>query len=217
MSVKHQIARNEIAEAAKLILDLDYDVGTGSNISVRIPGEELIAITPTGIAFAKVKPEMITIMDMEGNIIDGEYEPSKAFRMHLCVYRSRTDIHAIIHTHPTYCIALALAHKPIPAAWEDMVEMVGGQVEVSNYALPDDACLSDGVKDSLGDRAAVLIANNGILTVGENLKKAITVTEICEKAAHAVLLAHMVGGPVPIPNEQCNSLKSFYLNKQCRL
>jgi len=217
MSVKHQIARNNITDACKAILELDYDVGTGSNVSVRISEEELIAITPTGVSFNKLTPEMISIIDMEGNLIDGEYEPSKAFMMHLSIYKSRQDTNAIIHTHPTYCTALALARKPIPPAWEDMVEIVGGQVNVSPYALPSSNMINEGICDSLGDRAAVLVSNNGLLCVGETLPKAIVIAEICEKSAHSVLLAHMVGGPVPLPEEHCDELKMFYLNKQCRL
>jgi len=217
MSVKHQIARNNITDACKVILDLDYDVGTGSDISVRIPGEELIAITPTGISFSKATPEMVSIIDMEGNLIDGEYEPSKAFKMHLHIYKKRQDINAIIHTHPTYCTSLALARKPIPAVWEDMIEIVGGEVSISPYAMPLSEALYSGVCGSLEDRAAVLISNNGLLTVSETLKKAIVIAEICEKSAHSVLLAHMVGGPVALPEAHCEALKTFYLNKQCPL
>ena len=217
MSVKHQIARKEISEAGMKIVELDFVVGTGSNISVRIPGEELIAITPTGTAFNKMTPEMISIIDMEGNLIDGEYEPSKAKQMHLNVYKNRPDVNAIIHTHPTYCTAMALARKPIPAAWEDMIESVGGCVNVATYELPSSDKIGVRVVEALEDKLAVLLSNNGLLTVGENLKRAITAAKICEKSAHSVLLAHMVGGPVPLPDADCRELKRFYDEKICRL
>jgi L-fuculose-phosphate aldolase len=217
MSVKHQIARKDITDAGLTILSLDYVVGTGSNISVRIPGEELIAITPTGIAFDKMTPEMVAIIDMEGNLIDGEFEPSKALQMHLSIYKERDDVNAIIHTHPTYCTALALARKPIPAAWEDMIESVGGCVNVADYVLPNASQIGPIVCEALADKLAVLLANNGLVTVGEHLKCAITVAEICEKSAHSVLLAHMVGGPVPLPEADCQVLKQFYNNKICKL
>ena len=160
---------------------------------------------------------MVCILDMEGNIIDGEYDPSKAYKMHLHIYKNRLDINAIIHTHPTYCTALALARKPIPAVWEDMIEIVGGEVSISPYAMPLSDTLNTSVCTALEDRAAVLISNNGLLTVSETLKKAIVIAEICEKSAHSVLLAHMVGGPVALPEDHCEALKMYYINKQCRL
>lgn len=217
MSVKHQVARKDIFEAGLRIYDLNFVVGTGSNISVRIPGEDLIAITPTGTAFKKMTQEMIAIIDMEGNLIDGEYEPSKAKQMHLKIYKERPDVCAIIHTHPTYCTALALARKPITAAWEDMIECVGGPVNVAAYELPTSDRIGQRVMEALEGRSAVLLSNNGLVTVGEDLNRAITVAKICEKSAHSVLLAHMVGGPVPLPDADCNELKKFYDEKICRL
>ena len=99
MSLKHQMARKEIIEASLVILKSGFVIGTWGNMSTRIVGDELVAITPSGVEYDKLIPENIPIIDMEGNLIDGNMKPSIDLRLHLDIYKNRPDINAIIHTH----------------------------------------------------------------------------------------------------------------------
>ncbi len=213
MSLKHQIARKEIIDAGKQMINSALVIGTWGNISVRIANEDLIAITPTGVDYDKLILENIPIMDFEGNLIDGNMKPSIELPMHLEIYKKRPDIGAIVHTHSTYCTAMAIARKPIPASCEDLIQIVGGNVRVSEYRLPGTDDLGRVAVEALDERNAVLLANHGLLAAGKNLKETIKIAFICEKSAHATLLAANIGGAIELSKEECDIMRDFYLNK----
>ncbi|MBM7561635.1 class II aldolase/adducin family protein [Fusibacter tunisiensis] len=213
MSLKHQIARKEIIEAGRQILESALVIGTWGNISVRVPEDELIAITPSGVDYNRLIPENIPIMDFEGNLIDGNMTPSIELAMHLEIYKNRPDINAIVHTHSTYCTAMAIARQPIPAACEDLIQIVGGAVRVAEYKLPGTLELGKAAVLALEDRNAVLLANHGLLAAGKDLKETLKIAHICEKSAHATLLAANIGGAVSLSKEDCAIMRDFYLNK----
>lgn len=213
MSLKHQIARKEIIDTSLIILKSALVIGTWGNLSVRIPGEELVAITPTGVDYEKLLPENIPIVDMEGNLIDGNMKPSIELPLHLEIYKNRPDINAIVHTHSVHCTAMASARKPIPASCEDLVQIVGGNVRVSEYRLPGSTDLGKVVVEALEGRQAVIMANHGLLAAGPTLKETIKIALICEKSAQATLLSAMIGGAVELSDEDCGFMRDFYLNK----
>ena len=213
MSLKHQIARKEIIDAGNQMINSALVIGTWGNISVRIADEDLIAITPSGVDYDKLISENIPIIDFEGNLIDGNMKPSIELPMHLEIYKKRPDIGAIVHTHSTYCTAMAIARKPIPASCEDLIQIVGGNVRVSEYRLPGTDDLGKVAVEALDERNAVLLANHGLLAAGKNLKETIKIAFICEKSAHATLLAANIGGAIELSKEECDIMRDFYLNK----
>ncbi|MCD4712545.1 MAG: class II aldolase/adducin family protein [Clostridiales bacterium] len=213
MSLKHQIARKEIIDAGNQMVNSSLVIGTWGNISVRIVDEDLIAITPSGVDYDKLISENIPIIDFEGNLIDGNMKPSIELPMHLEIYKKRPDIGAIVHTHSTYCTAMAIARKPIPASCEDLIQIVGGNVRVSEYRLPGTDDLGKVAVEALDERNAVLLANHGLLAAGKNLKETIKIAFICEKSAHATLLAANIGGAIELSKEECDIMRDFYLNK----
>ena len=213
MSLKHQIARKEIIEAGLLILKTALVYGTWGNVSVRIPDEDLIAITPSGVDYEKLQPENIPIIDLEGNLIDGNMKASIELPLHIEIYKSRPDVFAIVHTHSVHCTAMAIARKPIPASCEDLVQVTGGEVRVSEYRLPGSQDLGAVVVKALEGRQAVIMANHGLLAAGNTLKEAMKIAQICEKSAQATILAANIGGSVSLSDEDCAFMRDFYVNK----
>ncbi len=213
MSLKHQMTRKEIIDTGLLISRLSLVVGSWGNISVRIPNEDLVAITPSGVDYEKIKSENIPIIDLEGNLIDGDMVPSIELPLHLEIYKNRPDVLAIIHTHSTYCTAMAIARKSIPASSDDLIQSVGGNVRVSEFRLPGSIEIGVEAVKALRDRNAVILANHGLIAVAKDLKEAMKITHICEKSAHATLLAQLIGGPVELSDEDCRYMRDFYVNK----
>lgn len=210
MSLKHQIARKKVLNTGLEILEHDLVIGTWGNISVRIPEDDLIVITPTGVAYKELEPDYLPIMDLEGNRIDGTMTPSVELPLHLGIYKAREDVFAIVHTHSVYCTAMAIARKGIPASCEDMIFSVGGSVDVANYEMSGTPNLAKAVVKALGRKNAVLMANHGLITVGKTLGEAVERALICEKSAHATLLAAGIGGAVALNETQCEDLLGFY-------
>jgi L-fuculose-phosphate aldolase len=213
MRINHEQIRDEIVQIGKEMLNSSLVVGTWGNISARVPGENYIAITPSGVDYNCIGANGIVVMDMEGNIIEGYMKPSIEFGLHLAIYNNRNDVNAIVHTHSTYCTAMAIARKPIPGACEDLVQIVGGDVRVSTYALPGTLELGDNAVEALKDRNAVILANHGCLGAGKNLKETLKIVNVVEKSAKATIFAQLMGGVVELSKEDIHIMRDFYLNK----
>lgn len=213
MHIKYHKISKEVIEIGLQMLKSSLVVGTWGNISARVPGEPCIAITPSGVDYDTIEPEEIVIMDFDGNVVLGDRKPSIEYNLHLEVYRNREDIKAIVHTHSTYCTAMAIARKPIPAAAEDLVQIVGGDVRVSEYKLPGSIELGKVVVKALEGRNACILANHGCLAGAENLKEALKIAFIVEKSAQATVFAQIMGGVVELSQEDIDFMRDFYLNK----
>lgn len=187
-------------------------VGTWGNISCRLPGN-LMAITPSGVPYGRIKPRDIVVMDLAGNQVEGCLTPSTEQPLHRAIYTARDDVGAIVHTHSVYATALATARQPIPGVVEDLVQIVGGQVSVADYALPGSPQLGENVVKALANRNGVLLANHGALGVGAKLAAALLVCQIIEKSARVYLAAQTVGGAVPLPQEDIDFMRDYYCNK----
>lgn len=203
--------RNKVIEKGVEMLSTNLTVGTWGNISCRIPGEDHIVITPTGMSYDTLVPEDIVVLDLGGNIISGTRKPSIEVPLHLAIYNARTDIGAIVHTHSPYATAMAVARREIPGAVEDLVQIVGGNVRVNIYALPGTEQFGINTVKAMEGRQAVLLANHGMLGAGRNLEEAFRVCQVVEKSAQVTLLAQLMGGVVELSQDDIDGMRNFYL------
>lgn len=210
--IQYEEIRKKVIETGLLIKDR-LVVGTWGNISIKIPDKDLMAITPSGVDYDTIKPSHIVIMDFNGNVIDGEKKPSIEYPIHSAVYKNRSDVGALIHTHSEYATAFAMARKPIILAAEDLAQIIGGDILVASYALPGTVELSRNVVEALGDNMAVLLANHGLLCCGKDIKEAYKSSCIVEKSAKELIFAKLLGGVVPLSKEDVKYMRDFYLNK----
>lgn len=214
MEIKFEKVRREVMEMGIKMSSSHLVIGTWGNISSRVyEDRSLMAITPSGMDYDNISPEDIVIMDFEGNIIDGKRKPSIEFGLHSAIYKAREDVNAIVHTHSEYCTAMAIARKGIPGAAEDLVQIVGGDVRVSEYRLPGSKELGEAAVKALEGRNAVILANHGCLTAARDLKEAFKAAGVVEKSAKATLFAKLIGGAVELSKEDIDFMRDFYLNK----
>jgi len=204
--------RQQVVAAGRQMARAALAVGTWGNLSCRLPNN-LIAITPSGMEYEALKPRDIVIMDLAGNCIEGRRKPSTEQPLHRAIYAAREDISAIIHTHSVYASAMAAARKPIPGAMEDLVQIVGGDVRVARYALPGSPELGQYVVEAMSGRNGVLLANHGALGAAADLKQALLICQIIEKSAKIIIAAQAAGGAVPLPQEDIDVMRNFFLHK----
>ncbi|NLC37856.1 MAG: class II aldolase/adducin family protein [Clostridia bacterium] len=204
--------KEKIIQIGKEILHSGLTVGTWGNISSRVPGEDLVAITPSGLDYTLLEPADIVLLDLEGTIVSGCRRPSIEVPLHLAIYQARKDVHSVVHTHSVYATAFAAARQALPPALEDLVQMVGGAVRVSDYALPGSKKLGANAVKALEGRQAVLLANHGLLGVGRNLEEALKVCQVVEKAAQITIMARLLGGVVELSPGDIHRMRQFYLH-----
>jgi L-fuculose-phosphate aldolase len=113
--------------------------------------------------------------------------------LHLAIYRTRDDVHSIVHTHSVYATAWSFRAEPLALGTEDLVRAVGGEVRVTDAAPAGSDELADQVVEALRDRSAVLLARHGVVGVGSSAREALDVCRVVEHQAHIAWLLSGVG------------------------
>ena len=106
-------AREEIVSYGNRLIEDGLTVGTAGNISVYDPESGYMAISPSGIPYADTLPEDIVIMDLHGNILEGDRKPSSEFALHSAFYLADIGAQAVVHAHSMYCTTLACMGEPL--------------------------------------------------------------------------------------------------------
>jgi len=184
-----EYCKNQIVETAQVLVKKGYLMATGGNLSMRIPGESMLAITPSNFDYMKMTSNDICVLDFKLKVIEGELKPSVESGFHVGVYQKRSDVNAIIHTHQVYTSALALMKIPIPALFDEQVRYLGRSVDIIPYAPSGTDFLKKKiVKYIKNHHNAYIMQNHGALCFGDGLQRAIYNVEILEKCSLAYLL-----------------------------
>jgi ribulose-5-phosphate 4-epimerase/fuculose-1-phosphate aldolase len=184
--------REQVLAACRTLLERGYLKATEGNISSRVDGENAFALTPSSYDYAKMQVDDICVLDFEQKAHFGLMKPSIESGMHLAVYRTRPDVHAIIHTHQPYASALALIKMPIPALFDEQVRFLGRSVDIIPYAPSGTGFLKSHVQKKVRNGTnAFILQNHGVLVLGVDVERAIHNMALLEKCALAYLLALM--------------------------
>jgi L-fuculose-phosphate aldolase len=183
--------------------------GTAGNFSARLPDGNVV-LTPSSLPYETMTLEDLVVCDLEGNVVEGTNGPTTEKMLHLACLRAYDDIHSVIHCHAKFCTMFAITHQPIPCVIEEVEVFVGGDVPVANYKFTGSQDLADEVSKWVGDRAAVLMANHGLLTVGKTPKDALKVANLVEITAEMVWGAKVLGELVPLPDKTRQKMAPIY-------
>lgn len=186
---------------------------TMGNFSARDRGTGYICITPSGMEYEKLKAEDIVVLDVDGNIIEGERKPSIETPLHCAVYRRRRDVFGVSHTHSVFATAWAACNESIPVVVAELAALIGGPVECALYKPMGSLELAETAAMRLNDRNAILLANHGVLAVGHNIDTAFANSVVVEEGAKIAYYARQIGVMRLIPEAECESLRKNNLEK----
>ena len=123
--------------------DLTYFIGTWGNVSVRRGNH--ILLTPSRVDYETMKPEDIVVIDMRGNKIAGNRNATSEKEVHRQIYLVRDDIQAIIHAHTANAMAVsAMAEKEVPCLVEEMSQLLGGSIPITDGYIAAGSILNWG-------------------------------------------------------------------------
>jgi len=205
--MKHLRLRQALIATARRMNALGINQGTSGNVSARVEGGFLI--TPSGVAYDEMAPGQVVEMDLDGGHRDGQ-RPSSEWRMHGDIYRGRPEAGAVVHTHATFCTALACLHREIPA-FHYMVAVAGGaSIRCADYATFGTQALSDNMLRALEGRRACLLANHGTICFGPDLKKALALAVEVETLARQYWHAGQAGEPILLSEAEINTVLELF-------
>ena len=187
--------RQQLADYGRRLLADRLTTGTGGNLSMALRPEGVIAITPSGISYDEIQPEDISLLDFSGRHLEGR-PPSSEWHLHLTLYRSRPEINAVVHTHSRFATTFALLHEPLPACHYLIGVARAKEIRVAPYATFGTEELARKTVTALGHDRCILMANHGLLAVGEELMEAYNTALYIEEVAELYYRARCLGTPV---------------------
>ena len=185
-------AREAIVATCQDLARAGLVVGTAGNVSIR--EGDLVAVTPSGVRYGDMTPELVGVHRLDGTAVEAPLNPTSELPLHLAIYQSRPEAGAVVHTHSPAATALSTLVREMPPV-HYYVAMFGGPVRVAPYATYGTDELAGNVVDALRDRTGCLMGNHGAVTIGPDLPSAHEKSLYLEWLCDVYLRASSAGTP----------------------
>lgn len=174
---------------------------SGGNLSLRMPSGEIL-ITPSGMIYDEMVADDVLVMDLKGNIIEGNKKPSSDTEAVLYILQNRPDLNAVIHTHQPYATAIGLVEDKFEVNLTTLANATAGSVNVTPFSSAGSIDMGIDTIKYLGDSLAVILAHHGVMTVGTSLNQALYAAVYLEEAAKCYISAKSIGETKKMTDEQ---------------
>ena len=202
-----------MCEIGRRVYNRGMIAASDGNFSVKLNDNEFLC-TPTGVSKGFMTPEYICKVDAKGNVLEANpgFRPSSEVKMHMRVYEKRPDVKAVVHAHPSYATAFAIAGIGLTQPIMPEAVVMLGAVPLAKYGTPSTNEVPDSIEEFLPYYDQVLLANHGALAWGSDLLNAYHKMESVEFYAELLYKAKMLGGPVEFSADQVEKLYNIRRN-----
>ena len=202
---KDELAKRQaIIDACRRMNALGINQGTSGNISVR--HADGLLVTPTSVPYDAMTPDQIVFMAMDGSHAPDQ-KPSSEWRFHRDILKSRPDVNAVVHAHPTYCTILAIMGMEIPPVHYMIAAAGGDTIRCAPYATFGTVELSDHAVRALEGRLACLLDHHGMIAAGRTLDKAMWLAVEVETLARQYHASLQIGKPPLLSKEEIEKVR----------
>lgn len=162
------------------------------NISMRI-GDRIV-ITPSYTPKHMLTLDDLVVMDCDGNVVEGHRRPSSEWRMHVAIYGTRGDVHAVVHTHNPTVVALYMTGRRLESPLTEAQYYLGGDPVLVPYAEPGTWDLARAVAEALRRSNVAVLDRHGVVAVGDDLWEAVNRVDVVEDMARSMLIVRDAKG-----------------------
>jgi L-fuculose-phosphate aldolase len=201
--------RDAVAGACRHLAAQGLVIGTAGNISAR--NGDLIAVTPTGADLSTVTPEMVTVIDLDGEVVDGDLAPTSEVPLHTGIYKG-TNALAITHAHAMASTALSCSHDELPPLHYSCLGL-GGAPRTAAYATFGSDELAENVLNALKGRNAAMMQNHGSVAYGSKMAEAVERLELLEWLAELYWRASSMGTPRVLTDKDFEAIITAAIEK----
>ncbi|MFW6162070.1 MAG: L-ribulose-5-phosphate 4-epimerase [Planctomycetota bacterium] len=198
-----------VCKLNRMLLTERLVTSTSGNVSGRDPDQaNYVVIKPSGVPFEDLTPEAMVVTDTEGQVVEGELQPSVDLPNHLYLYQHKPELMGVVHTHSNHATAFAVLGMAIPCCTTAIADEFGGDIPCAPYASNEAENIGQSILDAMTRAPAVLCAKHGVFAFAETPEKAVKAAVMVEDNARAVhfasLLAIARGLPQPraLPPEE---------------
>ncbi|MCC6491436.1 MAG: class II aldolase/adducin family protein [Pirellulales bacterium] len=184
--------KQEICDIGKRLYQRGFAAANDGNITYRVSDNEVLC-TPTMHSKGFLKPEDICLIDIQGNQLAGAKKRSSEALLHLEIMKARSDVRSVVHCHPPYATAFAVAREAVPSCVLPEVEVFLGNVPIARYETPSTQAFAETILPFVHQSNVVMLANHGTVSFGETVERAYWWTEILDAHCRILLLAKQIG------------------------
>ncbi|MFQ5668347.1 MAG: class II aldolase/adducin family protein [Candidatus Binatia bacterium] len=193
-------AKQQIIQITNELFSMGLLTATGGNISARASDAETLWITPSRMYKGGLTEADLVRIKPDGTVLDGHRNPSVEYQMHAAAYKVRPSSTAAVHTHAPIATAFGICNQTFPPINTDAV-FLRDTVTVP-WFMPGSKELAEAVAAALEKSRGAILQNHGLMTVGEDLRRAATRAMMLEETAKIVLYCKQFGGTVSVlPDE----------------
>ena len=168
------------------------------HVSGREPGADALLVKPSGLGLGEMSAQDVITLDLDGRQLDGARTPHNEMPIHTRIYRRRSELNAVVHTHPLEVAALTASTASFEMVNQDSVQFSDGVGVYPSALLVVTDEQGDALADALGDRRAVVLKNHGLVTVGVSVQEAVFLAVAFVNSLRVQVLARQLGSTVPI-------------------
>jgi len=205
-SAEANALRAEIIRTGRKLWDRQYVDGNGGNISVRL-GAEFVLCTPTMLSKADLEVADICLSDLNGKILAGDRTLTSELLLHLEIYKANPRAHAVVHCHPPYATAFAVAGVIPPNGLIPEYEVFIGPAAVAPYETPGTQAFAETVLPFVLEHNTILLKNHGVVCWADTVTHAEWLAEIMDTYCKTYLIAKQIGEPLGvIPDDKIDDI-----------
>ncbi len=204
--------REELVSLHRALPENNLVAWTSGNVSARDPETGLVVIKPSGIKFPDLTPETMVVVDLDGQLVEGDYKASSDTASHCYIYRHLPQVNGIVHTHSRFATAFATHGRDIPCITTAMGDEFGGEIPCGRFALIGGEEIGQVVVETLQDSRspACLLQSHGVFTIGPTAEKAVKAAVMTEDNAAIAWASLMMGTPLTIDPGDIDKLYDRY-------
>jgi L-fuculose-phosphate aldolase len=203
-SPEAEAIKKEICHVGKKLWMRQFVDGNGGNISYRIGPNEVLC-TPTLVSKYDLTPDVICLVDLEGNQLAGPKPRTSEIFLHLEIYKSVPEAKSVVHCHPPHATAYAITGKVPPNMVIPEFEVFVGKVAISPYKTPGTTEFAQTVLPYVRDHNTVLLSNHGIVCWADTVTHAEWYAEVLDTYCWTLMNATQLGVPISYISEQQSS------------
>lgn len=201
--------RRDLVTCSKILVG-EGILGYSGHLSARIPGTELVLIQPRDLSRAAFSPADLLVVDLDGNVREGEGPPPAETAIHTGVYRARSDVIFVCHGHPTLSTTFSMVDRPLLPMRHFAYKFPDGLAVHPDPTHIRTAEQGDAVAKTLGGSGACLLRSHGTVVTGTRIQELLMDCVDIEENARTLLAATQLGNVLPLTREELVLLEESY-------
>lgn len=186
---EYDVLKENLIEVSHRAYHAQLQMGSGGNLSIRIPGKDLFIIKPSGKGFMELNMDNLLVVNLNCEVVSGQGKPSRDSMTHAGIYKLRPEIQGILHVHATWALTFAMDECEIPLVTEESIDKI--------KSIPIVPCVPGRLAQNHQEVAAkfadssvkvAMLAKHGIIAAGRSLSEA---AEFCELTNECAKLAYL--------------------------